>query len=193
MLKRFVDFTISILALILMAPLMVVIAALIKLTSSGPVFHRSRRIGRGGQPFVLLKFRTMVAGAAGPGITAARDQRVTRFGRVLRRTKLDELPQLVNVLRGEMSLVGPRPEDPRYVSLYDPEQRRVLSVLPGITSEASVKFRNEEAMLQGEEWEKTYVEVIMPEKLKLELAAIDRSSLRHDMTVLFRTFLAIWR
>lgn len=195
MLKRLFDVTASALGLLILAPLFGLIAAAIRLDSPGPIFHRAVRVGRSGREFILFKFRTMVVHAAqvGPGITISSDPRVTRVGRILRRWKLDELPQLFNVVRGEMSIVGPRPEDPRYVALYTPEQREVLAVRPGITSPASVRFRSEEALLSGEDWERRYIEEIMPAKLALDLEYIRRASLRQDLMVLWETFLALWR
>src|SRR5205814_1701678 len=124
-------------ALVIVSPLFAVAAVAVKLSSRGPVFHRGRRVGRNSVPFDIFKFRSMRVGEGGPAITAAGDPRVTAVGSLLRKSKLDELPQLINVLRGEMSLVGPRPEAPGYVALYDAEQRRILSVRPGITSPAS--------------------------------------------------------
>jgi lipopolysaccharide/colanic/teichoic acid biosynthesis glycosyltransferase len=184
--KRCMDVVVAVVVLALTAPLLVLIAAVVKLTSAGPVLHRAQRVGRGGRPFLLLKFRSMRADAAatGPGITRRGDDRITAVGRVLRRTKLDELPQLVNVLKGEMSLVGPRPEDARFVALYSGEQRRVLAVRPGITSAASIQHRNEEEHLVGTDWEKHYVEVIMPRKLALDLESVEHPSLLRDLRVL---------
>ena len=194
MVKRLFDVLVSAVALLLASPLLAVLAVIVKLTSRGPVFHRSMRIGRDERPFPLLKFRSMVVNAAqqGPGITRAGDPRVTRIGRFLRKSKLDELPQLINVLRGDMSLVGPRPEDPRYVAGYTAEQRRVLSVRPGITSAASVAFRNEEELLTGADWETTYVETILPEKLRIELEALRRASFLQDLRILRDTFVAVF-
>jgi len=193
--KRAFDILSSAAGLALLSPLLVVIAAAVKLDSPGPVLFRGQRVGRYGREFHIWKFRTMVAGAerAGPGITVANDSRVTRVGRLLRRTKLDELPQLVNVLRGEMSLVGPRPEDPRYVALYPPEQRaQVLSVRPGVTSPASVRFRDEESALSGEDWETAYVQTVMPAKLALDLEYVQNASLLRDVGLIVRTVAAMW-
>ncbi|MEW6580001.1 MAG: sugar transferase, partial [Chloroflexota bacterium] len=169
MLKRPFDLLASAIGLVFLSPLFALIALLIRLSSPGPIFYRARRVGRCGREFTLYKFRSMVANAdrQGPGITTAGDPRVTPIGRVLRRTKLDELPQLWNVLRGDMSLVGPRPEDPRYVALYTPEQRRVLDVRPGITSLASIEYRHEEAVLRGPDWEQRYIREVMPAKLTI--------------------------
>jgi len=137
----------------------------------------------------------MVADAdkRGPGITATGDSRVTPVGRFLRRTKIDELPQLINVLRGDMSLVGPRPEDPRYVARYTPEQRRVLAVRPGITSAASLTYRHEEQLLSGEDWETVYRTQVMPEKLAIDLAYLQRRTLWSDLVLVFRTVVAMMR
>jgi lipopolysaccharide/colanic/teichoic acid biosynthesis glycosyltransferase len=135
----------------------------------------------------------MVVGAdrIGPGVTTAGDARITPIGRFLRRTKLDELPQLLNVLRGEMSLVGPRPEDPRYVRLYNDEQREVLHARPGITSPASVVYRHEEAALSGTDWETTYINQVMPDKLAIDLAYVRRAGVLQDIAVLWRTVRAV--
>ncbi len=192
--KRAFDVTVSAIALVMVLPLLVVIAVAIKLDSPGPILYQATRIGRGGIPFKVYKFRSMVANAdrLGPGITAAGDRRVTRVGRILRRTKLDELPQLINVLRGDMSLVGPRPEDPRYVALYLPEEREVLKVRPGITSPASVRYRHEEAVLAGDGWEFKYITEVMPSKLAIDLEYVRNSSLWRDLVVLFQTFAALW-
>jgi lipopolysaccharide/colanic/teichoic acid biosynthesis glycosyltransferase len=175
--------------LIVLAPAFGLIALAIALDSRGPIFYRGPRIGRHGTPFKIVKFRTMVTGAdrLGPGITIANDPRTTRIGRFLRWTKLDELPQLLNVLRGEMSMVGPRPEDPRYVSMYTAAQRRVLSVRPGITSRASVSLRHEERLLSGNAWERLYVQDILPRKLALDLEYVDHFTLWQDVQILWLT------
>jgi len=193
--KRAFDILSSAAGLALLSPLLVAIAVAVRLDSPGPVLYRGRRMGRYGREFYIWKFRTMVTGAdrAGPGITVADDSRVTRVGRLLRRTKLDELPQLVNVLRGEMSIVGPRPEDPRYVALYTPEQRaQILSIRPGLTSPASVRFRDEEAALSGADWETAYVQQIMPAKLALDLEYVQNASLLRDVGLIVRTVAALW-
>src|SRR4030042_5539903 len=145
MMKRLFDFSSALIGLIVLSPLLLITSVVIKLTSPGPIFHRGERVGLDGRLFYLYKFRTMVADAAsmGPGITAQNDQRVTRTGRFLRATKIDELPQLINVLKGDMSLVGPRPEDPRYVEQYTPDEKQILKVRPGITSAASLTYRHE--------------------------------------------------
>jgi lipopolysaccharide/colanic/teichoic acid biosynthesis glycosyltransferase len=186
---RLVDTTFSLMGLIVLMPFFCVIALLIKLDSPGPVFYRARRVGKNGVLFRLYKFRTMVAGAdrQGPGITAAADSRITPIGRFLRRAKLDELPGLFNVLKGEMSLVGPRPEDPRYVALYTPDQQQVLSVRPGITSAASLTYRHEEQLLAGPDWEQRYIQEVMPHKLRLELSYLTKRSIFTDLGVLLQT------
>lgn len=194
MLKRLFDIVMSVALLVVFSPLFAAIALVIKLTSPGPVFYRATRIGRDGETFKLYKFRSMVVDAdrSGPGITTAGDARVTRIGRILRKSKLDELPQFINVLRGEMSLVGPRPEDPRYVALYTPEQRAVLRVRPGITSPASVYYRDEESLLAGDDWETRYIEEIMPAKLEIDLDYAHKGGIGDDLTIMWRTFKLMW-
>ena len=149
MIKRAFDIVVSFVGLVGLFPLMLLVAALIKLDSSGPVFFRQERIGRGFRPFQILKFRTMIDNAQTKGrlITLAQDPRITRVGRILRHTKIDELPQLINVLNGDMSLVGPRPEVRRYVEAFQKDYEEILQVRPGITDLASLKYRNEEAIL----------------------------------------------
>jgi lipopolysaccharide/colanic/teichoic acid biosynthesis glycosyltransferase len=193
MLKRAFDIVVSAAALMILSPLLLVIALWIRATSPGPALYRALRIGRGGEPFRLYKFRSMVANADrnGPAITTSGDARITSIGRVLRRTKLDELPQLLNVLRGDMSLVGPRPEDPRYVALYTAQQLEILKLRPGITGLASVEFRHEEAILTGDDWETRYVEEVMPAKLALDLQYAQNPSVWADIVILWRTLLAV--
>jgi lipopolysaccharide/colanic/teichoic acid biosynthesis glycosyltransferase len=186
MLRAF-DVAVSLAALIFLSPLFALIAVAVKLTSPGPVFYRGPRVGRHGAQFSILKFRTMLSGAAGPSITRAADPRVTPVGRFLRRLKLDELPQFVNVLRGEMSLAGPRPEAPEYVLLYTDEERNVLRVRPGITSPASLRYRDEESLLTGEEWREEYVNRIMRDKLRMDLEWLDRRTFASDLRLLART------
>ncbi|MBI5928547.1 MAG: sugar transferase [Chloroflexi bacterium] len=194
-LKRILDITASLMGLVVLAPFFIIFAIAIRFGSPGPIFHKAKRVGKDGQEFRLYKFRTMVNNAdkQGPGITASGDSRITPMGRILRRTKLDELPQLINVLRGEMSLVGPRPEDPRYVALYSENQRVVLSVHPGITSLASVEYRNEEKILQGNGWEKLYVEKVMPDKLTLDLSYVENQSLWLDIKIIVKTLLSLFK
>lgn len=187
--KRFLDIVISTYGLMLLSPVFLIIAILIKLYSPGPVFYKATRVGRRGQTFKLYKFRSMVVNADknGPQVTHSGDNRITPIGRVLRRTKLDELPQLWNVMKGDMSLVGPRPEDPHYVALYTPEQQKILYIRPGITGAASVEFRNEEQMLQGDNWEKQYVEEVLPTKLAVDLEYAKKPTVIRDLGILAKT------
>jgi len=189
------DISLSLVALVLASPLLAAIAVAVKASSSGPVLYRARRVGQAGRVFTLFKFRTMVVDSrqTGPAITRHEDPRVTRIGRFLRRTKLDELPQLVNTLIGNMSLVGPRPEDPEYVRLYSADQRRVLNVKPGITSAATMLHRDEEALLAGPDWERRYRTEILPEKLRLELDYLSRRTLSGDVRILAQTAAALLR
>ena len=194
LLKRIFDIIVSLVALIILSPLILILALIVRFTSPGPIFYMASRVGLNGQPFKLFKFRSMVINAdkVGPGITTSGDRRITPIGKILRRTKMDELPQLLNVLRGDMSMVGPRPEDARYIAMYTPDQRKVLDVRPGITSLASVKYRNEEAMLIGKDWETTYVNEIMPAKLAIDLEYVQHASVMRDIEIMFRTFLALF-
>jgi lipopolysaccharide/colanic/teichoic acid biosynthesis glycosyltransferase len=193
--KRVFDIAVSAALIIVLSPLLGVLAALVRMTSPGPALYRATRVGQHGRLFTLYKFRSMVVDAEtqGPGITVRNDARITGVGHLLRRTKLDELPQLFNVLRGEMSLVGPRPEDPRYVALYTPEQREVLAVRPGITSPASLQFRHEQALLVGDAWEREYVQTIMPAKLQIDLAYTRTASFSNDLRILLQTVGLFWR
>ena len=189
MAKRALDLLISGLGLILLSPLLLLLALWVKLDSPGPVLYRGKRVGLDGRRFHMYKFRTMVLGAEsqGPAVTYKDDPRITKAGRFLRRTKLDELPQLLNVLKGEMSMVGPRPEDPKYVELYTPEQRQVLSVRPGITGPTQLEYRDEASMLEAGSVDEEYVTRIMPRKLKLDLEYVRRRSLTGDLKILWRT------
>ncbi len=190
--KRALDVTVAVSLLILSAPLMIAIALAIRLSSPGPIIYRGQRVGLHGQPFQILKFRSMRQhSASGRGITTAGDPRITAIGRLLRLTKLDELPQFINVLRGEMSLVGPRPEAPEYVALYTPEQRAVLSVPPGITGPSQIQFRHEEALLDCADPERYYVTDVMPAKLSIDLKYVAYHSLWVDFTILARSLGAI--
>lgn len=194
--KRLFDVAAAGLGLILVSPLLLITAALVRVSSPGPVLFRQTRVGRGGELFTLLKFRTMYTDAEQRGgqLTVGRDPRVTRIGHYLRASKLDELPQLINVVRGDMSLVGPRPEVPRYVALYSEDQRRVLDVRPGITDPASVVYRNEsDLMADQSDPESFYVDVLMPEKLRLNLEYQERRTLTSDITVIFDTLKAVVR
>jgi lipopolysaccharide/colanic/teichoic acid biosynthesis glycosyltransferase len=194
--QRALDWALAAPALLLAAPALAIIAALIKLDSRGPVLFRQRRIGRAGDPFDILKFRTMVVDAEqrGAQLTVGRDPRITRTGGFLRRHKLDELPQLINVLRGEMSLVGPRPEVPRYVALYDAAQREILALRPGITSPASIAFHHESELLaEQSNPEQFYRTDVLPAKIGLDLDYARRATVWSDCAILARTFLRILR
>jgi lipopolysaccharide/colanic/teichoic acid biosynthesis glycosyltransferase len=168
------------------------VAAAIRLDSPGPVLYRAQRAGRFGTTFTMLKFRTMQdrRETHGTKITTYADRRVTRMGKLLRPTRLDELPQLWHVLRGEMSLVGPRPEDPHYLVYYSNRHRAVLSVRPGITSLTSLLYRDEERLLVGEDWERVYIDEVMPAKLDIDLAYVERQSFWLDLKILAATALA---
>lgn len=194
MAKRFIDLLSSFVGMTLLSPLLLVLAVLVKLDSAGPVFYRGVRVGRFGRPFRMFKFRTMVANAdqvGGPS-SAADDVRITRAGRFLRKYKLDELPQLMNVLRGDMSLVGPRPEVLQYVAMYSNEEKAILTVAPGITDWASVWNRNEGALLAGSlDPERVYLEQIRPEKIRLQLEYVKNQSFGTDIRILLATFKAI--
>jgi lipopolysaccharide/colanic/teichoic acid biosynthesis glycosyltransferase len=175
--------------------LLVVLAVAVKVQDGGPVLYRARRVGRFGKEFRLFKFRTMLPDADrnGAGLTTRDDGRITPVGRFLRKFKLDEFPQLLNVLRGEMSFVGPRPEDPRYVALYTPEQQKILEARPGITSRASLAFRDESSLLSGGDWERRYVEEILPKKLRLEAEYLSSRTMWSDLGIILRTILTIGR
>lgn len=188
--KRVVDVTVSALALALLWPLGLVIAAAVTLGDGGPAFFRQERIGRGGRTFRMWKFRTMIVGAerGGRHLTVGRDPRVTRVGAVLRRTKLDELPQLLNVLRGDMSMVGPRPEVPRYVAFYTADERAVLRLTPGITDPASLRYHDEsDELAESADPERTYIEHVVPEKIRLNLAYAARATWLTDIGVIWAT------
>ena len=194
MAKRLFDLLLSGVGLVLLAPLMLVIALWIKLDSAGPVMFRQERVGRFGVPFRIHKFRTMVD-APGPQITVGADKRITRAGAVLRHFKLDELPQLIDVLRGAMSLVGPRPEVPRYVALYPAALRdKVLSVRPGITDLASIRFRDENALLSAaSDPEREYTEVVMPAKLRYAAEYVEHATLATDLRLIGLTIKTLLR
>jgi lipopolysaccharide/colanic/teichoic acid biosynthesis glycosyltransferase len=188
--KRMVDILISLIGLIFLFPLLLLVAVLVKLDSAGPVFFRQERIGLRFRPFQILKFRTMIHDVQRRGglITFANDPRVTRIGRILRKTKADELPQLINVLKGEMSLVGPRPEVPRYVQAFQKEYEEILRVRPGMTDLASLKYRNEEAMLgQSDDPEEEYLKRVLPDKIQLAKDYLQRSSFLFDLSLIFKT------
>jgi lipopolysaccharide/colanic/teichoic acid biosynthesis glycosyltransferase len=194
--KRLLDVALAGTALVVSAPALLALAVAVKLDSPGPVLFVQTRVGRDKRPIRVAKFRTMVVDAErkGPVVTAARDPRITRVGALLRKTKLDELPQLWNVLRGDMSIVGPRPEVPRYVEQYRPEWQRLLSVRPGLTDLASLTFRDEEQLLAlARDRERAYTEVVMPLKLRLALKGLEDGGLRHDLEMIGRTAAAVVR
>ena len=188
--KRLVDIVAATLGLAMLMPVLLLVACLIRLTSAGPVFFRQERMGRGFRPFRIYKFRTMVADASRRGVllTAGDDPRVTRLGRFFRKTKIDELPQLINVLLGDMSLVGPRPEVPRYVEMFRDDYREILRVRPGMTDLASIEYRDEAAVLgQADDPEEQYVRVVLPRKIQLSKQYIRHASLRFDLLLVAKT------
>ena len=189
--KRIFDIVMSGLGLICLSPLFLVLAVWIKCDSAGPVFYRQVRVGRGNKDFHLFKFRSMRPDSDKLGLitVGGHDPRVTRSGYYIRKYKLDEFPQLINVFVGDMSLVGPRPEVRKYVDLYTPEQLRVLNVRPGITSLASIRYRNEnEILAKAEDPDKAYVEQIMPDKIAIDLEYVENASLTNDIKLIFKTF-----
>jgi lipopolysaccharide/colanic/teichoic acid biosynthesis glycosyltransferase len=187
--KRLFDLLGATLALLLLSPLLLAAALAVKLDSPGPVFYRQQRVGRHGVPFFIHKFRTMHHGAGGPLLTVGDDPRITRVGAFLRRTRIDELPQFIDVLLGHMSLVGPRPEVPRYVAQYPPELRqRVLAVRPGITDPASLAYIDEARLLAAAaDPEREYVEIILPAKLRRSADYADHATPWTDLGVLWAT------
>ncbi len=192
--KRIFDILVSGIGLLCLSPLLLIVAIWIKLDSPGPVFYRQVRVGRYNKDFRIFKFRSMRIGAdKGSLVTiGGRDPRITRSGYFIRKFKIDELPQLINVLVGDMSLVGPRPEVRHYVNYWTPEQMHVLDVRPGITDPASIKYRNENELLaQAEDPEKYYIKVIMQEKIKLYLEYAEKSSFWYDIKLIFQTFWVI--
>lgn len=196
MLKRLVDMVGSILGILITLPVWAAAAVWIKLDSPGPVFYRGWRVGRGGKPFRIFKFRTMTADAERTGVSSTSDQdsRITRPGRWLRKYKIDELPQLLNVLRGEMSLVGPRPEVSRYVALYTEEEKAILTIRPGITDWASLWNADEGAVLAGtEDPDRAYELWIRPTKLRLQLEYVRRHNVWIDLKIILYTVVKIFR
>jgi lipopolysaccharide/colanic/teichoic acid biosynthesis glycosyltransferase len=189
--KRLFDFSIALTFSILFIPLWIMIGILIKITSKGPIFFRQIRVGKNAKEFKIFKYRTMIIDAEKKGlqITIGRDDpRITKVGQILRKTKLDELPQLFNIIIGEMSFVGPRPEVPKYVAMYSEEQREVLKARPGITDIASIKYINENELLrETEEPEHMYITKIMPDKLSLNLKYLEKRNLRSDIYIIIKT------
>ena len=193
---RFFDFILGLVGLVVLAPIFIVLAIWIKIDSKGPVFYKQVRVGQNGINFGLFKFRSMVVDADKKGLitVGGRDPRITRSGYFIRKYKLDELPQLINVLVGDMSLVGPRPEVRKYVNLYTDEQQKVLSVKPGITDYASIEYMDENEILgKSSDPEKTYIEDIMPEKIKYNMKYINNKNLFEYFKIIFLTVLKIVR
>ncbi|EKQ55557.1 MULTISPECIES: sugar transferase [unclassified Clostridium] len=190
--KRIFDLICSTLGLIVLSPVLIAIAIKIKTDSDGPVFFKQVRVGEKNREFKILKFRTMVVDAEklGRQITVGNDSRITKIGAFLRKYKLDELPQLINVFKGDMSLVGPRPEVPKYVKLYNEEQRKVLEVKPGITDLASIRYRDENDLLgKVENPDEFYINTIMPDKLALNLEYISKNNVFFDIYIIFKTII----
>lgn len=190
--KRIFDFLCSTLGLIVLSPILIVITIRIKTDSDGPVFFKQIRVGEKNKEFEILKFRTMVVDAEklGRQITVGNDSRITKIGAFLRKYKLDELPQLINVFKGDMSLVGPRPEVPRYVNLYSEEQKKVLDVKPGITDLASIRYRDENDLLgEAENPDEFYINTIMPDKLALNLEYINKNNIFMDIYIILKTII----
>lgn len=192
--KRLLDLSLAAVGLVALSPVLCACAVAIRLTSRGPIFFRQWRVGQHGRLFRLLKFRTMVhsPSAEGPRLTGLGDPRITPIGRWLRKTKLDEIPQLVNVLKGEMSLVGPRPEVPEYVSSYTPDQTRILELKPGVTSPAAIAFVDEEEVLGAQaQPERYYLTTLMPLKIKYDLAYFDGASFSGDVKLILLTLIRL--
>lgn len=190
--KRIFDFIASLIGVIIISPILIVVAICIKLDSKGNILFLQKRVGKNGEPFYIYKFRTMVTDAEklGAQITVGKDSRITKVGAVLRKYKIDELPQLFNVLKGDMSLVGPRPEVPKYVELYTEEERKVLEVRPGITDLASLRYSDENEILgKVENPEEYYINVIMKDKLKLNLEYIEKSNIIFDIYLIIKTII----
>ncbi|WP_249316441.1 sugar transferase [Bacillus sp. FJAT-50079] len=192
--KRAMDLLFTTIGLIIIAPILLLISILIKIDSRGPVFFKQVRVGKNERPFKILKFRTMVVDAEklGKQITVGKDQRITKIGHFLRKSKLDELPQLINVFKGDMSLVGPRPEVPKYTAFYTKEQKKIFNIRPGITDYASIKYRNENEILAlSNDPERTYIEEIMNDKLKYNMEYMEKRSILTDIKIILLTIKAI--
>ena len=186
---RFLEFFISLSGLIIFSPFIFLMAILIHIEAKGPIFYKARRVGRVGKSFIMWKFRSMTVDAdrKGPTITTHKDARITSMGAFLRKTKLDELPQLINVLKGDMKFVGPRPEDPSIVQKYSESQKKILQYRPGITSPASIAFRSEEELIPPEKWEAVYLKEILPKKLELDLLYIEKATMWSDIKIILKT------
>jgi len=195
-LKRIFDFTAALIGLVFLFPLFLLIGILIKFEDKGSVFFKQIRVGQNGKLFKIIKFRTMVENAEklGPKITSHGDRRVTKIGKILRKYKLDEFPQLINVLKGDMSLVGPRPEVPEYVKLYKDNYKVILKVKPGITDYASLEYKNESEVLgEHKETEKMYIQKLLPKKLELAKKYTEELSFSTDLKLIFKTLFNILR
>ncbi|MBR2132478.1 MAG: sugar transferase [Oscillospiraceae bacterium] len=192
--KRLFDIVCSAAGLLVLSPVLLITALLVGLTSPGGVLFKQERMGKDGIPFTIYKFRSMRKDNRGLKITTNQDSRITPVGKILRKTKLDELPQLVNVLKGDMSFVGPRPEVREYADLYTEEQRQIFLVRPGITGKASIEFRNENELLsESADPNRTYIEEIMPKKLELDMEYIPRASVLYDIGLIFKTLITVIR
>jgi lipopolysaccharide/colanic/teichoic acid biosynthesis glycosyltransferase len=193
--KRLIDLVVSGAALVMTSPILLAAAIAVKVETPGPAFYSGRRVGKDGRTFRIFKLRTMLPGAdqLGPAVTAGDDSRITTVGSILRRTKIDELPQLLNVLKGEMSLVGPRPEHPEFVARYTPDQRRVLTIRPGMTGPAALAFVDEEELLRGADPEAAYLANVLPHKLAVDLEYVESASVPGDFRILGRTLLVVAR
>jgi lipopolysaccharide/colanic/teichoic acid biosynthesis glycosyltransferase len=190
--KRILDMAVAGVGLLLLAPLFGAVALMIKLDSPGAVFFKQKRIGKGFHPFWIYKFRTMSEGAPGALLTVGADPRITRVGNFLRRSKIDELPQLINILKGEMTLVGPRPEVPRYVEAFHRDYQEILAVRPGLTDLASLKYRDEARLLgQSGRPEEEYLQRVLPDKIRLGKEYIRRSSLLFDLNLIVKTVVKV--
>ncbi len=190
--KRIFDFLVSLMGIIILLPVFIIVSIAIKIDSKGNILFLQKRVGRYGKEFNIYKFRTMVTDAEklGKQITVGNDNRITKVGAFLRKTKIDELPQLFNVLKGDMSLVGPRPEVPKYVSLYTEEQRKVLDIRPGITDMASLRYRDENEILgKVDNPEEYYINIIMKDKLSLNLEYIQKSNVFFDIFLIVKTII----
>lgn len=193
--KRVIDIFLSFLGLLIVAFITPFVALAIKTDSNGSVFYRGIRVGKNGKPFKIFKFRTMINGAdkCGPKLTYRNDPRITKIGVILRRLKIDELPQFINVFLGQMSIVGPRPEDPQYVSHYTAGQRVILSVKPGITGPAQIHYVDIESHMDPHKFDEQYIDEIIPEKFRLNMLYIQNRSFGLDVKILWRTFLSLFR
>lgn len=195
--KRLIDIILSLLGLVILSPFFLILAIAIKIESPGPVFYRGVRVGRNGKPFKIYKFRSMLENAdkIGADSTSANDMRVTQVGRFIRKFKLDEFSQLINVLIGDMSLVGPRPEVQKFVNMYTEEEKKILTVRPGITDWASIKFHNEGEIIEAsgiKDADEAYALLIRPEKLRLQLQYVEEQSLWTDFKIIFTTLIRLF-